>query len=169
MAAIESKDEKVVQSALRLLQRFLPDHPELKKEIEEFIESKYDNSHPLVQMQMVLTGNSIDKKVALGTSRKFLKSFGHLPVARDVALSSLQDRELDMLKDLAASPEWGPYDQNHEIFVEMLATSIANSGQQKAKVQLQNISESVNDGSKVWIRKSDCQWIKYCGYRPYKK
>lgn len=158
---LKSKNEKVVQTSLRLLQDLVHERPKIKKEIEEFIVTNYDTSHPLVQMQMVFTSSLVDEKIAFTTLKKFLKSFGHLPVARDVVMSSLQEREIEMLDDLLATSDWEEYDQNQEIFIEMLATSIANSKSDKATAQLQSISETMLDSSRTWIKTAIANGISF--------
>jgi mono/diheme cytochrome c family protein len=151
LPALKSKDPRVVQTALRLLQNLIPSHPEVGKNIEAFVKSNYDQAHPLVQMQMVLSGNLIDRATAIETVLKFLDSYGHLPVGRDVVMSSLHHRESDLLSELLASSDWKGYDQNREIFLEMLAASIAISKSKKGIGQLQNIVASTPDSSLQWI------------------
>jgi len=152
LTALQSRDPRVVQTGLRLLENRIPEEYETKKEIEKFIDANYDTAHPSLQMQLVFISRLLDKELAFETSKKFLKTFGHLPVARDVVMSGLQERELEMLGKLLADSEWGEYDQNREIFVEMLSTSIANSKSDKAITVLQNISEKIRDSSKTWIK-----------------
>jgi len=152
LKALESKDPIVVQTGLRLLQSIDSKQPDIRKKIEEFITMNYDTSHPLVQMQMVLSSGLLNEKVAFDISKKFLKSYGNLPVTRDVVMSSLQDRELKMIDDLLAGTYVEKYDQNHEIFIEMLSTAIANSESEKDILKLQNISEKIHDSSSLWMK-----------------
>lgn len=149
--AIGAKDTKVVQAGLRLLQKLAHENKETKEILEAFVQKNFDSVGPLVQMQMILASNHIDAKVAFESAKKFLKSFSDFPVARDIVMSSLQDRELSMLKNLLAEPNAKIQDQNHEIFVEMLATSISNSKSDEDLGQLVKIAEANRDDSHLWI------------------
>ena len=147
---LNSADPKVVQAALRLLQSRALENSGAAKTIEKFILGHYDDADPLVRMQMVLASPLIDTKLALDTSIKFLGDFGHLPVGRDVVMSSLQDRELPMLKKLLTLEEWSVPDQNHQIFIEQLATAVTNKSSIYELNYLFDLLAS-HDNSKKWV------------------
>jgi len=158
--ALGSKDPKVVQAALRLLQEKVSENIEAKEIVEKFVQNNFNEAEPLVQMQMILASNQIDAKVAFENSKKFLKSYCDLPVARDVVMSSLQDRELAMLKNLLEEHNEKIHDQNHEIFIEMLATSISNSKSDEDMKQLEKIAEANRDDSNLWIKNAIVSGMK---------
>ena len=91
---------------------------------------------------MVLASHKIDAQLAFDIDIKFLDAYGQLPVARDVVMSSLENRESSFLALLLSRPAWKTYDQSHEIFTEMLATAIANKGEEKEIDQLFQIAGS---------------------------
>lgn len=146
MSALASKDPKVVQAALRLATR----HVEKQAEIEHFIQESYDQAAPLVQMQMVLSSRHIPPASAFGISRKFLRAYGPLPLARDVVMSSLEHRELPLLQLLLE--EEPSYHQTQEIMLELLATAIGNSGSETRIKQLRLISDRYADTETLWIK-----------------
>jgi len=148
---VSVEDPKVAAAALKIISNSESDDLDVKKELGHFIRTNYDEAHPYLQMQMVLSSESIDSKVAFEISEKFLKRFGHLPVARDVVMSSLQNREFEMLCGLLKNEVWKRYDQNQEIFVEMLATAIANSGAKNDIRKMFGIVESHKAEEKKWI------------------
>ncbi len=154
LSALSSEDPKVVQTALRLAIGLETGHPGVKKEVTRFIEENYDQAHPLVQMQMVFASGALDTQLNYNIAQKFLAQFGLLPVARDVVMSTLQDREAGLLKELLAKREWRDYDQKKEIFVEMLATAIANKGFGPELEQLLDIAEADYPKDQIWIRKA---------------
>ncbi|MCJ7465837.1 MAG: c-type cytochrome [Maribacter sp.] len=148
--ALHAKDPKVVQAALRLTSAMLDDRPELAKELQDFISEHFDTADPLVQMQMVLVSDHLDEKIAFDIASKFLATYGQLPVARDVVMSSMENRESALLDKLLG--EWKNYDQNREIFVEMLATAIANNGEANEVRGLMNLLEMKNSEDRLWVR-----------------
>jgi mono/diheme cytochrome c family protein/glucose/arabinose dehydrogenase len=148
--AFSAKDPKVVQAALRLAAEMLVDHPELAKELQDFISEHFDAANPLVQMQMVMVSDHLDETLAFDIASKFLATYGELPVARDVVMSSMENRESDLLDLLLG--EWKKYDQNNEIFVEMLTTAIANNGEADEVKGLMNLLETKNPEDRLWVR-----------------
>jgi mono/diheme cytochrome c family protein len=152
LTAVGSKDPLVAQTALRLLLAAVEENPSISKGIERFIQEYYDKAESSLQMQMVLASNRIDKKIAFDVSRKFLSAYGQLPVTRDVIMSSLEGRESDMLVYLLSHENLGSYNQNHEIFFEILATAILNSQAEKDIEQLKSIVETLEDSTQGWIK-----------------
>ncbi|MCG2459922.1 c-type cytochrome [Flavobacteriaceae bacterium F89] len=150
--ALRATDPKVVQTALRILTAMVSDNPGLALEIERFINENYEQAKPIVKMQMVLASGVISSKTAFACQQKFLDQFGQNPVARDVVMSSLENREMDMLNYLLGQKNWKTYDQNKEIFLEMLATSIANKGAHMELEQLMALLMSKMDSSQIWIK-----------------
>lgn len=152
LPALRSEDPKVAQAALRLIIDKDSDHVDVKKEVAKFIEETYDQAAPLLQMQMVLESSQIDSEIAFGIAQKFLSRFGHLPVARDVVMSSLQNREAALLKTLLVKSGWKTYNQAKEIFIEMLATAIANKGSEEEVQDMLAYTQDKMPENQQWIK-----------------
>ncbi|MFH6602168.1 c-type cytochrome [Maribacter algicola] len=151
LPVLDTGDPRVTATALRLMENMESNHVDVKRELEKFSVDRYEKAHPYLQMQMVLASHRVDSKTALETSKKFLARFGHLPVARDVVMSSLQDRELEMLTSILQNGAWEKYDQKNEIFVEMLATAIANSEKKSDFTVLLKIAEGNEHEEPEWL------------------
>ncbi len=152
LTALKSTDLAVVQSTMRILEKNVSQNVQSKKALEEFIKENYPSSHPLVQMQMVLSSAKLDSKITFDVSNKFLMKYRQLPVARDVVLSSLQDNEMAMLDYLMLNPEWRKYDQNNEIFIEMLSTAISNKGEPGEIEQLFKLVDQNSTNENKWVQ-----------------
>jgi mono/diheme cytochrome c family protein/glucose/arabinose dehydrogenase len=152
LPVLSSKNPTVVQTALRLLTNLDSDHIDVRKELTQYIKDHYDKAEPLVQMQMALTSKTLESKLRFEISQKFLSRFGHLPVARDAVMSSLQDEEMAMLENLLEQPEWTEYNQNHEIFIEMLVTAIGNKGTEKEIQQLLGTIDPKKAQRQSWLK-----------------
>jgi mono/diheme cytochrome c family protein/glucose/arabinose dehydrogenase len=153
MAALKATDPKVAQAALRLVLALLPQHPELKNQIEGFILANFDQASPDLQLQMVLSSNTLSPAIAFPCAQKFLKTYADLPLARDVVMSSLENRENEMLNYLLSLKEWQDYDQSKEIFIEMLASGITNSSSKTGIHSLFKLLEG-NTDPQPWIKLS---------------
>lgn len=151
LTAVRSKDPVIAQTALRLLVTSISETPNLSKDIENYIKENYAQVEATVKMQMVLASGAIDSKVALAISLQFLSEYGQLPVARDVIMSSLQEREFEMLNYLLATKDFTDYDQNSEIFLELLATAIATATSEKDLTSLKTIAENTGGTDTEWI------------------
>ncbi len=154
LEALNAKDPKVIQAAIRLCMRSIDQYPEVVKALESFIKSNYQGASSLVKMQMILASHKIDAQLAFEIDMKFLDSYGLLPVARDVVMSSLENRESSFLVRLMSRPEWKTYDQSREIFTEMLATAIANKGEEQGVLQLFEIADNSRSADQVWIKEA---------------
>ncbi|PCJ94415.1 MAG: dehydrogenase [Flavobacteriaceae bacterium] len=152
LTAIKTKDPKVAQAALRLLAKLLPQQPIIQKKIQQFIQNDFAQADPLLQMQMVFASSEIPALDAFICAQKFLETYGDNPIARDVVMSSLENREFAMFKRLISQSGWKTYDQNREIFLEMLTTGITNKGSSKEIKQLINILETKQDTEQLWIK-----------------
>ncbi|WP_282162688.1 DUF7133 domain-containing protein [Ulvibacterium marinum] len=152
LPALRSENSRVAQTALRLIIGQDSHHVDVKKEITEFIEETYDQASPLLQMQMVLESSEIDSEIAFDIAQKFLSRFGQLPVARDVVMSSLQNREAALLKMLLVKSGWKTYNQAKEIFIEMLGTAIANKGSEKEVQHMLALTQDKMLENQKWIK-----------------
>jgi len=152
LPALRSKDPKVAQVALRLIIDKDSHHLDVEKEVTEFMRESYDQAAPALQMQMVLESHQVDSDLAFDMAQKFLSRFGQLPVGRDVVMSSLQNREATLLNRLLAQSEWKTYSQSREIFLEMLATAIANKDPNSEVQQLLALSQKQLPENQRWIK-----------------
>ena len=152
LTAVRSKDPVVAQTALRLLVASLSETPAISKGIENYIKEHYDTVEAPVQLQMVLASAAIDSEVAFDISLKFLSEYGQLPVARDVIMSSLAGREIDMLQTLLSKSGAMVYNQNQEIFLELLATAIAKSASESAISELKHTASLFKDSTHTWVK-----------------
>lgn len=149
LSALKASDSKVAQAALRLAVRNAEKNPKLLAEIEHFVQNTYDDAAPLLKMQMVLSSHCLHSTLALAISRKFLDTYGPLPLARDVVMSSLKSREMDMLQVLIS--EQVAHQQTNEIMLELLATAIVNSESETDIERLQQIAATYKDSATQWI------------------
>jgi mono/diheme cytochrome c family protein len=152
LQGLASQDPVVAQSALRILAPMSSAKPEVREALEQFIASEYEEAPPLLQMQMILESDKIAPGIALEKTKKFLETYGELPVARDVAMSSLEGREMDLLMELLPASGSTIPDQNREIFLEILATAITNSGELTDITKLLAMLEPGREHPGSWIR-----------------
>jgi hypothetical protein len=152
LEGLASEDPVVAQSALRILAPMSSAKPEVREALEQFIASEYEEAPPLLQMQMILESDKIAPGIALEKTKKFLETYGEFPVARDVAMSSLEDREMGLLMALLPASGSGIPDQNQEIFLEILATAITNSGELTDITKLLALLEPDRYQTDSWIR-----------------
>ena len=151
LPGLASEDPVVAQAALRILEAISKRKPGVHKELERFIAEQYEEAPPLLQMQMILASDEISPGIALEKTRKFLQTYGELPVARDVAMSSLEGREMDMLLQLLPAEGAGNPGQGREIFMEMLATAITTSGKTDDISRLLAMLETSRGQGQAWV------------------
>jgi len=125
--------------------------PEIRNEIEDYITNSYDNADPVLQLQMVLSSDALNKETAFDILKKFLVKYDQYPVARDVVMSSLNNKEYAFFKNLMSDGTWKTYDQNREIFVEMLVSAIAAKGAEEEITPVLNKLNSTENQEMEWV------------------
>ncbi len=151
LSALHTTDPKVAQTALRLAAAMSNAQPEIRKEIEDFITNSYDNADPVLQLQMVLSSDALNKETAFDILKKFLVKYDQNPVARDVVMSSLNNKEYVFFKNLMSDGAWKTYDQNREIFVEMLVSAIAAKGAEEEITPVLNKLNTTENQETEWV------------------
>jgi len=151
LSALHAADAKVAQAALRLSVGILDKQPQVLKEIQQFILDAYDDADPIFQMQMVLTSDLLEPEYAFSIAKKFLKEYNQNPVVRDVVMSSMENREAAFFNNLMSDKEWYTYDQNREIFIEMLVAAVATKGAEEEILPILNKLNSPQTQKTLWV------------------
>ena len=151
LSALHAADPKVAQAALRLSVGILDKQPQVLEEIQQFISDAYDHADPIFQMQMVLTSDLLEPEYAFSIAKKFLKEYNQNPVARDVVMSSMENREAAFFNNLMSDEEWYTYDQNREIFIEMLVAAVATKGAEEEILPILNKLNSPQTQKTQWV------------------
>jgi len=151
LSALHAADAKVAQAALRLSVGILDKQPQVLKEIQQFILDAYDDADPIFQMQMVLTSDLLEPEYAFSIAKKFLKEYNQNPVVRDVVMSSMENREAAFFNNLMSDKEWYTYDQNREIFIEMLVAAVATKGAEEEILPILNKLNSPQTQKTQWV------------------
>ena len=151
LSALHDTDPKVAQTALRLATEMANEHPEDRKEIHDFIINSYDSAAPVLQMQMVLTSDILNTKAAFSMLKKFLGEYDEYPVARDVVMSSLTNKEYAFLNNILSDDEWKTYDQYREIFIEMLVSAITAKGTEEEIIPVLNKLNFNENQQTEWV------------------
>ncbi|MEX0288130.1 MAG: c-type cytochrome [Flavobacteriaceae bacterium] len=152
LPSVNTMDPKAASTVLQLIGRTDTSQADIQSQLSQFAEQNYEQAHPLVQMQLVLLTNKMTSNTAFEISRKFLARFGQLAVARDVVMASLENREAAMLTHLVSQKGWTSYNQNREIFIEMLATAITNKGSQNELKFLIDKLDATLPSEELWLK-----------------
>jgi len=111
-------------NAVRLLEPFAKADPSVRTRLEAQL-ARLAPTAPVEQaLQMALTAEVLDAKASLPLLAGLVERHGDSPLIRDAVMSSLQDREFALLRQLWASPRWQAANPSKEIFLETLATSV---------------------------------------------
>ncbi|MBT8185334.1 MAG: c-type cytochrome, partial [Eudoraea sp.] len=149
--AMSAEDPYVAQTAIRLLMQIESADDNMYRKLEDFISEHFDQVHPVVQMQMVMASSNVSTEIAFKIARDFLETYKEQPLARDVVMSSLEGRELDMLQTVLSYESWQDKEQYREIFLEMLATAITNNGSPLEALTLFSLIEANTKAPKLWV------------------
>jgi len=150
--ATQAQDPHVVQAAIRLLTESPEADPSFREDFENFVNSHFESAHPLVQLQMVLSGTRLANPAFFDIGRRFLETYGALPVARDAVLSSLENREYAFLAYLQKQPGWAAPRQEREIFTEQLAAAVTRKADQAEVAALFRLLERPLPAEQGWMQ-----------------
>lgn len=150
--AARARDPHVVQAALRLLSESPAADSSLRADLTRFIEDRFDSAHPLVQLQMVLSGYRLPDMAFFGVGKKFLEKYGALPLARDAVMSSLAHREYAFLNYLREQPGWAGTAQEREIFTELLAAAVVRRAEGAEVLSLFRMLEGELPAEEAWVQ-----------------
>lgn len=109
-----------------------------------------------------MSSYTIKPKITFDISHRFLQVHGQLPLASDVVLSNLEGREIDMLHTLLSKNVKLIYNQNSEMFLELLATAIANSASETNMDKLKKTAQGFKDPENVWVKTEIVNGIGNC-------
>jgi len=70
---------------------------------------------------------------------------------RDVVMSSMENREAAFFNNLMSDKEWYTYDQNREIFIEMLVAAVATKGAEEEILPILNKLNSPQTQKTQWV------------------
>ena len=143
---------RVAQTALRLLAREARNDMELRTAISTHVAENFEAVAPMVQLQMVLSGDLLEDDLLFDLGKRFLHRYGALPVARDALMSSLGGRENRMLTALWDNPDWIVYRQDKEIFTELLAAAVVRSAERPDIMGLFRWLEQPADPGGTWMK-----------------
>lgn len=150
--AARAPDPHVVQAALRLLSGQAKRDPALRATLETFVSREFEAAHPLVQLQMVLSGYLLDDPAFFAIGHRFLETYGALPLARDAVLSSLENREYAFFEYLQQQPGWAAPRQEREIFTEQLAAATTRKADPAEVAALFGLLEQHLPAEKAWVQ-----------------
>ncbi len=130
--ALHDENSLVKTTALRLLEPIAKSDATVKNKLEsafakspQFADWSTDQTFTL---QLALSADALSPEAAQTILAEIADQEGHSPLIRDAVLSSLKNQEFAFLQKLLASPDWQVHDQDKEIFLEMLTTSVIRKG-----------------------------------------
>ena len=124
--ALRDPAPQVKANAIRLLEQLANQQPAIIPRLSDELIPGWEEAPAVVQLQIGLTAEIFAEAKAIPLLKAMAVQKSSSPVMRDAILSSLQDREYALLQALL--PELQEEDANQAIFLEALATAIANKG-----------------------------------------
>ena len=150
--AAQAGDPHVVSAALRLLTEASTNEPMPPADFAAFAEEHFEAAHPQVQLQLVLSGTLLPDRAFFDLGRRFLETYGTLPLARDAVLSSLENREYAFFEYLQRQPGWAARRQEREIFTEQLAAAITRKADPSQVTALFRLLEQPLPAEQAWVQ-----------------
>ncbi len=142
MTAMKDPHPRVRISALRLMDRLLEPGGSASNQVAQMIQSSWSDEDKGVVLHMALAAQKLADNEAIALLGDIITKYVNLPLMRDAVLSSLEDREFDLLQWLIARGDWKEPTADQSIFIEMLATSITRKADEGEILALVNMLEA---------------------------
>lgn len=129
--AVEDSEPLVSNTALRLLESFAAQDPEVRAKLEVYMTARVDQSSPQQVLQMAFSSRMLDEKTAHDILLRIASRYDTSALIRDAVLSSIADKEFAFMRKLLASAEWKDRQPGKEIFLEMLTSSVVRKSERR--------------------------------------
>ncbi len=127
--ALQDDNALVKSTALRLLEPLAKKNAKTRAQLETALAAfKPTEEGKAFTLQLALSANALSPKAAQPILANIAEKEGQSPLVRDAVLSSLKDQEFAFLQTLMQAPNWQAHNQDKEIFLEMLTTSVVRKG-----------------------------------------
>jgi mono/diheme cytochrome c family protein/glucose/arabinose dehydrogenase len=114
----------VSAAALRILEPMAKTDVTVRRKLSIILNEQWEKAPQDLVLQMALSAEVLEPAAALPVLAGIADRYGETALLRDAVLSSLQDRELALMKYLWDAPRWQTHEPAKEIFLEMLSTAV---------------------------------------------
>ncbi len=128
LKALQDENALVKTTALRILEPLARKDEKLRASLETALAKFAPFADKAFTLQLALSASALSPQAARPILAGIVNREGQSPLVRDAVLSSLKDQEFAFLQNLMASPDWRTHNQDREIFLEMLTTSVVRKG-----------------------------------------
>ncbi|MDX2248884.1 MAG: c-type cytochrome [Bacteroidia bacterium] len=144
---------KVRAAAIRILEIISQKDVSAKAVLEKVLVSHSAEPSIEVQLQVSLSAGCLEPEKSLPILLGILDQYVDSALFRDAVMSSLEDSESQMLRQLRSFGEWKSYSPGKSIFLEMLTTAIMRKGAKQEIAELEKIAGNSGVGEQ-WQREA---------------
>ena len=126
-----NQDELIRINSLRLLEQDATIHHDVGSALLKEMCSRLMTAGINEVLQIALTAGSLEGREVLPLLTDIALKYDTSRLISDAVLSSIQDRESDFMATVDQTPRWKQASASHEIFIEMVATAIMKSRNEK--------------------------------------
>lgn len=159
IAASNDPNPQVQNTALRLLESLAKKDSDILRELESILLEKEEKAPVVTALQLVLSAGSSKAPKMLSLFTGVLERFGESPIIRDAILSSIPNREFELLQYIWENKSWPNQQVDRAIFLEILTAAIMKKGDSTEISQLKVLLNK-NSGHGDWATAAVRQGIK---------
>jgi mono/diheme cytochrome c family protein/glucose/arabinose dehydrogenase len=131
LQCVQDKNTLISTTAMRLLEPFAQEDEAVRDELGKVLLNISGTASMDQILQISLTAHVLDRTTLLSLMESVATKYDTSALIRDAMMSSMQDREFDLVRRLWDSPSWQQSGPGREIFLEMLTGSIIRKGDAK--------------------------------------
>lgn len=147
LKAIDDRDLRVRAAAIRIFAHEASRKSAFRESLADALSVRWAKAPPEIALAITLAAGALDANAALPILAGILGMYREDALFRDAAMSSLADREWEMLERLWSQWEWRTESPGRAVFIEMLAAATVRRGE---AAQVEALFDRLDDPAFGW-------------------
>ena len=139
---LDSKNTRLINAALRILENEVKKSPQLRKRLENHMIRAAIKATEKEALQLALSSYSLSPEASIRVVMPTFERYGEKALIRDAIMSSMENREFELLQAFWKDENWIESDQTQEIFLETLTSAIISKGDSQEVADLLAMMDS---------------------------
>lgn len=144
---LDNNNIRLTNAALRILENKVKNSPQEKVRLENYMSQAAIKATEKEALQLALSSYSLNPEASIKVVMPIFEAYGEEPLIRDAIMSSMQNREFELLQAFWKDDDWNESNQTEEIFLETLTSAIISNGDTE---EVSGLLALINSGDLGW-------------------
>lgn len=144
---LDNNNIRLTNAALRILENKVKNSPQEKVRLENYMSRAAIKATEKEALQLALSSYSLTPEASIKVVMPIFEAYGEEPLIRDAIMSSMHNREFELLQAFWKDDDWNESNQTEEIFLETLTSAIISHGDTE---EVSGLLALINSGDLGW-------------------